>query len=110
QAEDGIRDRNVTGLQTCALPISYLFIRISSPRIENPCLYGIDMSTKESLIAANYTNEEICEIIGADSIAFLSVEGLERAIVKDHTINQGICAACMTGNYPVLENDSRKEF
>lgn len=85
-------------------------VRISSPRIENPCLYGIDMSTKESLIAANYTNEEICEIIGADSIAFLSVEGLERAIVKDHTINQGICAACMTGNYPVLENDSRKEF
>src|SRR5690625_2814911 len=85
-------------------------VRISSPRIENPCLYGIDMSTKEDLIAANYTNDEICDIIEADSIAFLSVEGLEKAIVKDHTINQGICAACMTGNYPVLENDSRKEF
>lgn len=85
-------------------------VRISSPRIENPCLYGIDMSTKEDLIAANYTNEEICEIIGADSISFLSVEGMEKAIVKDNTINQGICAACMTGNYPVLENDSRKEF
>src|SRR5699024_1276886 len=68
-------------------------VRISSPRIENPCLYGIDMSTKERLIAANYTNEEICEII-----------------VADYKINQGICAACMTGNYPVLENDSRKEF
>ncbi len=85
-------------------------VRISSPRIENPCLYGIDMSTKEELIAANYTNDEICDIIEADSIAFLSVEGMEKAIVKDRTINQGICAACMTGNYPVLENDSRKEF
>src|SRR5690625_1613407 len=85
-------------------------VRISSPRIENPCLYGIDMSTKKELIAANYTNDEICDIIEADSIAFLSIEGMEKAIVKDHTINQGICAACMTGNYPVLENDSRKEF
>ncbi|HLR43023.1 MAG TPA: amidophosphoribosyltransferase [Pseudogracilibacillus sp.] len=85
-------------------------VRISSPRIENPCLYGIDMSTKEELIAANHTTEEIRDIIEADSVEFLSVEGAERAIVKDKTINQGICAACMTGNYPVTENDHRKEF
>lgn len=85
-------------------------VRISSPRIENPCYYGIDMSTKEELIAANYTNEEIAEIIGADSIAFLSIEGIEKAIIRDKTINQGICAACMTGNYPVLENKPQKEF
>src|SRR5699024_6489374 len=71
-------------------------VRISSPRIENPCLYGIDMSTKDELIAANYTDDEICDIIEADSLAFLSVDGVERAIVKDDTINQGICAACMT--------------
>ena len=85
-------------------------VRISSPRIENPCLYGIDMLTKKELIAANHTNEEIKDIIEADSIEFLSIEGMEQAIVKDKTINQGICAACMTGNYPVLENDQRKEF
>lgn len=85
-------------------------VRISSPRIENPCYYGIDMSTKKELIAANYTNEEIAKLIGADSIEFLSIEGTEKAIVRDKTINQGICAACMTGNYPVLENDQRKEF
>src|SRR5690625_63448 len=85
-------------------------VRISSPRIENPCLYGIDMLTKKELIAANHTNEEIRDILEADSIAFLSIDGMERAIVKDKTINQGICAACMTGNYPVLENDQRKEF
>ena len=85
-------------------------VRISSPRIENPCLYGIDMLTKKELIAANHTNEEIKDIIEADSIEFLSIDGMEQAIVKDKTINQGICAACMTGNYPVLENDQRKEF
>ncbi|MEI3613790.1 amidophosphoribosyltransferase [Pseudogracilibacillus sp. SO30301A] len=85
-------------------------VRISSPRIENPCLYGIDMLTKKELIAANHTNDEIKNIIEADSIEFLSMEGMEKAIVKDKTINQGICAACMTGDYPVLENDQRKVF
>ncbi|WP_442962145.1 amidophosphoribosyltransferase [Pseudogracilibacillus sp. SE30717A] len=85
-------------------------VRISSPRIENPCLYGIDMLTKKELIAANHTNEEIKDLIEADSIEFLSVEGMEKAIIKDKTLNQGVCAACMTGNYPVLENDQRKEF
>lgn len=85
-------------------------VRISSPRIENPCEYGIDMLTKKELIAANHTNEEITKIIEADSVEFLSIEGMERAILKDKTINQGICAACMTGNYPVIENDHRKEF
>lgn len=85
-------------------------VRISSPEIKNPCLYGIDMLTKKELIAANHTKEEIAEIIGADSIEFLSVEGMEEAIIKDRTINQGICAACMTGNYPVLENDDGKAF
>lgn len=82
-------------------------VRISSPRIENPCLYGIDMLTKKELIAANHTDEEIKEIIDADSIAYLSIDGMENAIVRNKTINQGICAACMTGNYPVLENDQK---
>lgn len=80
-------------------------VRIASPLITNPCYYGVDMSTKDELIAANHSLEEIKEIIGADSIAFLSPDGLEQAIVKDKTINQGICNACMTGNYPVLFNE-----
>lgn len=80
-------------------------VRIASPRIENPCFYGIDMSTKKELIAANYTTEEMAEIIGADSLAFLSADGLEKSIVKDDSINQGICNACFTGNYPItLDN------
>lgn len=84
-------------------------VRIASPSIQHPCYYGIDMSTRKELIAANYTLEGICEQIGADSIAYLSEEGLEKAIVKDKTLNQGICTACMTGKYPVKE-DGQKEI
>jgi len=80
-------------------------VRIASPMITDPCYYGVDMSTKEELIAANHSLEEIKDIIEADSVAFLSADGLEQAIVQDKSINQGICNACMTGNYPVLFND-----
>ncbi|MBP1970427.1 amidophosphoribosyltransferase [Virgibacillus natechei] len=80
-------------------------VRIASPAIENPCFYGIDMSTKKELIAANHSIKEIGDIIEADSVAFLSAEGLEQAIIKDKTIHQGICNACMTGDYPVVDNE-----
>lgn len=85
-------------------------VRISSPQIKNPCYYGIDMSTREELIAANNSLEEMCQLIGADSLQFLSTEGMEKAILRDKTINQGICAACMTGDYPVLEKNNGKVF
>lgn len=75
-------------------------VRIASPPIVNPCYYGIDTSTKGELIAANYSLEEMREEIGADSLAFLSVEGLESSIVKEDTLEQGICHACFTGKYP----------
>lgn len=80
-------------------------VRIASPPIENPCFYGIDMSTKKELIAANNSLDALCEMIGADSLAYLSVEGMEKAIVRDKTIHQGICSACMTGKYPVTVSD-----
>ncbi|SFE25799.1 amidophosphoribosyltransferase [Lentibacillus persicus] len=83
-------------------------VRIASPSIQHPCHYGIDMSTREELIAANYSVDEISDIIGADSVAFLSEAGLEKAIVKDKTIHQGICMACMTGSYPVNANGERE--
>lgn len=84
-------------------------VRIASPTITHPCYYGVDMSTKEELIAANHSLEEMCELIHADSIAFLSEEGLKKAIVKEHTLNHGICTACMTGKYPV-ENETEISF
>lgn len=76
-------------------------VRIASPPIENPCYYGIDTSsTKGELIASEHTVEEIRELIGADSLSFLTVDGLEKSIVKEKSMDQGVCNACFTGQYP----------
>ncbi|WP_077624263.1 amidophosphoribosyltransferase [Sediminibacillus massiliensis] len=76
-------------------------VRIASPPIENPCYYGIDTSTKGELIASNHSTEEIRELIGADSLAYLTTAGLEKSIVKKKDmLEHGICNACFTGNYP----------
>lgn len=76
-------------------------VLISSPPIEHPCFYGIDTSTKEELIAANHTVEEIRQIIGADTLTFLSVEGMVKAIGrKSEGGSCGQCLACFTGQYP----------
>ncbi|QQZ09112.1 amidophosphoribosyltransferase [Heyndrickxia vini] len=74
---------------------------ISSPPMKNPCFYGIDTSTHEELIASKHSVEEIREMIGADSLTFLSVEGMLKAIGRPQDGNQcGQCLACFTGNYP----------
>ncbi|GAB2547514.1 amidophosphoribosyltransferase [Gracilibacillus alcaliphilus] len=76
-------------------------VRIASPPIQNPCYYGIDTSTKGELIAANHSVEEMRKLIGADSLTFLSTEGLEASIVEDRDpLQHGVCKACFTGNYP----------
>ncbi|MEO2077243.1 MAG: amidophosphoribosyltransferase [Bacillus sp. (in: firmicutes)] len=71
---------------------------ISSPPIKNPCFYGIDTSTKEELIASDKSVEEIRELIGADSLTFLTVEGMMHALGQEGT--NGYCLGCFTGNYP----------
>ena len=74
---------------------------ISSPPMTNPCYYGIDTSTHEELIASNHSVEEIREAIGADSLTYLSVEGMVDAIGRtDEGQNCGHCLACFTGKYP----------
>ena len=72
-----------------------------------PCFYGIDTDVQSQLISANKTVEEICEYIGADSLAFLSVEGLLKVMPKG-----GYCDACFTGRYPVAipESFGRDKF
>lgn len=76
-------------------------VRISSPPIEYPCFYGIDTSSREELIAASMSIEEIRKEIGADSLAFLSKDGLLEAIGRDDSgENCGQCLACFTGKYP----------
>ena len=74
---------------------------ISSPPIKNPCFYGIDTSRKEELIANSKSVEEIREIIEADSLTFLSTEGMVKAIARPFEGETGgCCLACFTGNYP----------
>ncbi|NEX80136.1 MULTISPECIES: amidophosphoribosyltransferase [Neobacillus] len=72
---------------------------ISSPPIKNPCFYGIDTSTKEELIASDKSVEEIRQIIGADSLTFLSLEGMMKALGQTEG-TQGFCTGCFTGDYP----------
>ncbi|MGJ7912372.1 amidophosphoribosyltransferase [Neobacillus sp. LXY-1] len=72
---------------------------ISSPPIKNPCFYGIDTSSKEELIASDKSVEEIRQIIGADSLTFISTDGMLKALGQvDGT--DGFCLGCFTGNYP----------
>ncbi|MCA1056165.1 amidophosphoribosyltransferase [Rossellomorea aquimaris] len=74
---------------------------ISSPPIKNPCFYGIDTSTHEELIASSNSIEEMRQIIGADSLTFLSTEGVLKAIGRnDSSETRGQCMACFTGKYP----------
>ncbi|KGR88607.1 amidophosphoribosyltransferase [Lysinibacillus odysseyi] len=74
---------------------------ISSPPMTDPCFYGIDTSTHEELIASSQNVEEIRQTIGADSLTFLSAEGLIKAIERPfEDENGGLCMACFTGKYP----------
>jgi len=73
-------------------------LRISCPPTISPCFYGVDTPSKRELIAANNSVEEIRQFIEADSLAYLSLEGLLAAVRDEH--ETGYCTACYTGNYP----------
>jgi amidophosphoribosyltransferase len=75
-------------------------MRISAPPIRHPCHYGIDMSTREEMIAHERTEAEIAAELGADTLAYLSLEGVYAAIESDRATH---CDACFSGEYP-LEN------
>ncbi len=72
--------------------------RVASPRFEYPCYFGTDIPESEHLIAHGRTNEEIRQLLGVDSLAYLSVEDLSE-ITKN--INRSVCDACFTGRYSV---------
>ncbi|MBQ4617775.1 MAG: amidophosphoribosyltransferase [Clostridia bacterium] len=77
-------------------------MRIASPPVVCPCYYGVDISKKEDMLACRHTIDEIRDIIGVDTLAYLSVDG-----VRDLAENtkMGFCSACFTGNYPVEVNE-----
>src|SRR6202007_1114191 len=72
-------------------------LRISCPPTVSPCFYGVDTPRKQDLIAANQSIEEIRRFIEADSLAYLSLEGLLKSCDSD--ARNGFCTACYTGNY-----------
>ncbi len=71
-------------------------MRISSPPTTDPCYYGIDTPDKENLLAANMSNDEMCEFMGADSLAYLSHEALLKSVDSQES---EYCTACFTGEY-----------
>ena len=72
-------------------------VAITCPPIAHPCYMGVDMGRHEDLIAHKRTVDEICEHVGADSLYYLSVEGMMRAVQRE----EGFCQACFTGQYPI---------
>lgn len=76
-----------------------IHLRIASPPIMWPCFMGIDMATRSELIAAHHTEEGVGQLVGADSLHYLSVPGLRRAMGRPD--GDGFCFACFTGDYPV---------
>jgi amidophosphoribosyltransferase len=81
-------------------------LRISCPPTISPCFYGVDTPSKRELIAANNSIEEIRRFIEADSLAYLSLEGLMASVRDEH--QTGYCTACYTGNYPTQWVDVTK--
>jgi len=71
-------------------------VRISCPPTKNPCFYGVDFPSSERLIAANHSIEEIAKFIDADSLGYLSMDGMVKACG-----GKDFCMACYDGNYPV---------
>jgi amidophosphoribosyltransferase len=72
-------------------------MRIGAPPIVAPCYMGIDMASREELIAANRTVEEIREVIGADSLSYLSIDAVAQALDESRA---DLCLGCVTGEYP----------
>ena len=78
-------------------------LRISAPPIKHPCHYGIDMSTREEMIAHERTVPEIAAQLGCDSLAYLSIEGVYEAIGQPRARH---CDACFTGSYPLAGTET----
>lgn len=99
-------DDSIVRGTTCARIVNQLreagakevHVRVSAPPFLFPCYFGTDIDSKENLIANNHTVEEICEIIGADSLGFLSVENV---LQLADGCPLDLCAACFNGDYPV---------
>ena len=82
-------------------------VRVSAPPFLHPCYFGTDIDSRDHLIACNHTTEEIAEIIGADSLGYLSVDSVHKLAVG---CGCTFCDGCFTGNYPVAVPETREKF
>lgn len=86
-------------------------VAIGSPALAYPCFYGIDIQTRRELIAANHSVEETRQIIGADSLTYLSIDGLIDSIgLETDAPNGGLCVAYFDGKYPTPLYDYEEEY
>ncbi|HVR99981.1 MAG TPA: amidophosphoribosyltransferase [Thermoanaerobaculia bacterium] len=93
----GTTSRKIVGMVRDA-GAAEVHVRISAPPTQWPCHYGIDTPTRDELIAAHHSVEEIRQFIGADSLAYLSLEGMLASVSGPR---DSYCTACWTGDYPV---------
>ena len=82
-------------------------LRIVSPPIRWPCFYGIDMSTREELVAVDRSVDQIQEFVGADSLAYLSLDGV---VAATDAPKEAFCRACFDGQYPIPVDHSASKF
>lgn len=82
-------------------------VRIGCPPVIAPCYYGIDMKTRDHFIAVGRTFEEIAELLGADSVGYTSVKGLQSALGLSE---QDLCMACLTSEYPTCVPGEKMRF
>ena len=93
----GTTSRKIVGMVRAA-GAREVHLRISCPPTVSPCFYGVDTPSRTELIAATHTEEEIREFVEADSLAYLSLEGLKAAVGSEQN---SYCTSCYTGVYPV---------
>lgn len=83
-------------------------VRISAPPFVNPCYYGTDIDSRDSLIACNHTTEEIAKIIGADTLGYLSVDNVKKIAQGEHC--KGFCTGCFGSEYPAqVPSETKKD-
>ncbi len=92
--------------------VKEVHMRISSPPTTNSCFYGVDTPDRQKLIAANHNTDEIAKIIGVDSLAYISLDGLYKATGAEARNNNEpqYCDACFSGEYPIKLADKNNNF
>ena len=109
-----VRGTNITPYPLICLKetgATEVHVAIGSPALAYPCFYGIDIQTRKELIAANHTVEETREIIGADSLTYLSIDGLIDSIgIDTDAPNGGLCVAYFDGKYPTPLYDYEERY